>query len=115
MTSASRGTKESMDALARTFVASTKSSFPPNKPSLLAELDDLLEEATEHIDAQTPPDPGHAGMVRERLVQVVAKIPTLGKIEAGLFDEVPLRAIPLVEQNELQLEKHYRLNGGPTD
>ena len=87
--------------------------FPtPDQTRLLAEIDDLLEEALEDVDPKALPDAGQAGVVRQRLVQGVAEIPAVGQVEAGRLDELALGADALEEHHQLQLEEDDRVDGG---
>ena len=52
-------------------------------------------------------------MVREVLVEGIAEIPAVGQVEGGRLDELPLRAHPLEEHHELQLEEDDRVDAGP--
>ena len=53
-------------------------------------------------------------MIGERLIQRVAEIPAVREVEAGRLDQLPLRADPLEEHDELQLEEDDRVDAGPT-
>ena len=55
----------------------------PDQPRLLAQVDDLLEEALEDVDAEPLPDAGQAGVVGQLLVEGVAEVPAVGQVEAG--------------------------------
>ena len=55
-----------MAALASTVVVSKNSSRPRPAP-LLAQIDDLLKEAREDVNAEAPADTGDAGVVRPSL------------------------------------------------
>ena len=83
----------------------------PDQAGRLAQLDDLLEEALEDLDAQTRPDPGQAGVVGQRLVQGVAEVPAMGQVQAGQLDQLALRADPLEEHDQLELEEDDRIDG----
>jgi hypothetical protein len=45
----------------------------PDKPRVLAEIDDLLEEALENGDAEPLADTAEAGLIEEGLIQRVAE------------------------------------------
>lgn len=63
---------------------------PPDEPRILAEVDDVLEEALEEIDPEALADPGQAGVVWEELVESIAQVPAMGQIQAGGLDELAL-------------------------
>ena len=85
--------------------------FPaPDQPSLLAQLDYLLEEALEHLDAQALAGPRQAGVVRQILVQGVTQVPAVGEVQAGGLDQPALGAQALEEHAELQLEEDHRVD-----
>ena len=86
----------------------------PDQARFLAEVDDLLEEALEDVDARALPDAGQAGVVGQRLIEGVAQIPAMGQVEAGGLDQLALGADPLEEHDQLQLEEDDRVDGGPT-
>jgi len=50
------------------------------------------------------------GVVGERLVEVVAEIPAVGEIERHRAHQLTLRAQPLKEEDQLQLEEDDRVN-----
>src|SRR5262245_29440227 len=77
----------------------------PDEPRLLTEIDDLLEEALEDVDAEALPDAGQAGVIREVLVQGITKVPAMRQVEAGRRDELALGANALEEHDQLQLEE----------
>ena len=85
----------------------------PDEARLLAQIDDLLEEALEDVDAEPLPDAGQAGVVGQRLVEGVAEVPAVGQVEAGGLDELALGADALEEHHQLQLEEDDRVDGGP--
>ena len=85
----------------------------PDQARLLTEIDDLLEEALEDVDAQPLPDAGQAGVVGQRLVQGVAEVPAVGQVEAGRLDELALGADALEEHDQLELEEDDRVDAGP--
>ena len=85
---------------------------PPDEPRLLAQVDDLLEEALEDVDAEPLPDAGQAGVVGERLVQGVAEVPAVGQVEARRLDQLALGADALEEHDQLQLEEDDRVDAG---
>ena len=84
----------------------------PHETSFIAQIDDLLEEALEDPDPEPLPDAGQAGMIRERLVERVAEVPAVRQVEAGRLDELALRAEPLEEHDQMQLEEDHRVDAG---
>ena len=64
----------------------------PDQARLLAQIDDLLEEALEDVDAKPLPDAGQAGVVGQVLVEGVAEVPAVGQVQAGRLDELALGA-----------------------
>ena len=60
----------------------------PDQACLLAQVDDLLEEALKDVDAEALPDAGQAGVVGQVLVQGVAEVPAVGQVEAGGLDQL---------------------------
>jgi hypothetical protein len=86
---------------------------PPDQPGVLAQVDDLLEEPGEDLDAQPLPNAGQAGMIRKLLVQGVAQVPAVGEVEAGRLDQLPFGADALEEQDELELEEDHWVDAGP--
>jgi hypothetical protein len=83
---------------------------PPHQAGLLAQVDDLLEEALEDVDPEPLPDAGQARMVRQHVVQGVPQIPAMGQVEAGCRDELALGPDPLEEHDELQFEVDDRVD-----
>src|SRR5262245_17985503 len=73
----------------------------------------MLEEALEDRESQPLADAGQAGVIRQRLIQSVAEIPTVRKVQARRIDQVALRAQALEEQDELKFEEHDRVDGRP--
>src|SRR5215211_6038897 len=51
------------------------------------------------------------GVIRQRLVQAVAQVPTVGEVEARRRDELSFRADAFEEHHQLQLEKDDRIDG----
>lgn len=72
---------------------------------------DPLEEATEDRQSIAFPDPGEAGVVWEGIAQVVANVPAQTEPVSNDPQQLPLRAQPLEEQHQLELEEHDRVNG----
>jgi hypothetical protein len=59
-------------------------------------------------------DAGQAGVIRECLIKGIAQVPAVGEVERGGLDQVALRADPLKEHQELELEKDHWVNAWPT-
>ncbi len=49
--------------------------FSPNQPCLLTLIDHRLEETTKRLDSLACADARQAGMIRQGLVEIIAKIP----------------------------------------
>lgn len=75
----------------------------PDQARLLAQVDDLLDEAREDCNTQPLPDAGQTRVVGERLVEGIAQVPVVGQVQAGGPDELSLGADPLDEHDELEL------------
>jgi hypothetical protein len=45
-------------------------------------------------------------------IERIADVPAVGQVEAGRLDELPLRADPLEEHDQLQLEEDDRIDAG---
>src|SRR6266536_6281161 len=73
----------------------------------------MREEALETRQAQALPNPGQAGVVRQRLVQAIAQIPAVAEMETRGVDEPALGAQALKEEDVLELEEHDRVNRWP--
>jgi hypothetical protein len=86
---------------------------PPDQTHVLAQVNDLLEEALEDADAEPLPNAGQTGVVGQRLVQRVPDVPAVAKVEAGRLDQLPLGADAFEEHDQLQLEEDDRVDGGP--
>lgn len=84
---------------------------PPDQARLLAEIDDLLEEARKDRDAQPLSDPRQAGVVGERFIEGIAQVPAMRQVQTGGLHELALRAEPLEKHDELQFEEHHRIDG----
>src|SRR5215213_10131449 len=55
----------------------------PAQARLLTEIDGLLKETLEDVDAESLPNPREAGVIRQLFVERVAQIPAVGQVEAG--------------------------------
>jgi len=75
--------------------------------------DDRLEEAAERHQPVPGPNPGQAGVVGQRLVRGVAEVPAVGQVQAGDLDQLTLRADPLEEHDQLELEEDDRVDARP--
>ena len=87
----------------------------PDQPRRDALLDDRLEEAAEDRQPVALADAGEAGVVGQRLGQVVAEVPAQAEAVGDHPQQLALGAQPLEEQHELQLEEDDRVDGGPAD
>ena len=74
-------------------------------------LDDVVEKATKEIDAVAVTDLGQAGVIRQWLMQVIAEIPSQTEAVGGDDHELAFRADALEKHDELELEKHDRVDG----
>src|SRR5215203_2631321 len=81
----------------------------PHKAGFGAHLHDLLEEAAERQKPVAIPDPGEAGVVGQGLVEVVSQVPADAKAVGHNGHQLPLTSQSLEEEDELELEKHYRV------
>ena len=69
-----------------------------------------LEEVSKPLGAPTLPNARQRGVVRQRLVQVIAEVPSDAEAVRGHSGELPLGADALEEHDQLQLEEHDRVN-----
>src|SRR5215207_4891331 len=67
----------------------------PHQPRLLAQFNDVLEEALEDGEPQPLPDTRQAGMVRQWLLQSITEVPAMGEMQAGGLDQAAARPDPL--------------------
>ncbi len=86
---------------------------PPDQSRLLTAIDDPLEVAREDLDPKSLPDADGTSVIGQLVVEGVAKVSLLGKVEASHPGLLPLRVEPFEEHHELQLEEDDRMNGGP--
>jgi hypothetical protein len=86
--------------------------LPPDQAGRVAEFDNPLEETLEDLAPQSIPDPREAGVVGQRLIQVIPQVPAVRQVQTGNFDELALRAESLEEHDQLELEKDHRIDGG---
>src|SRR5215204_5659528 len=84
--------------------------LPPNQSRRVALVHDRLEEAAENRQPVALPNTRQARMVRKRLGQVVAKIPTQAQSVGDDAQELAFGAHALEEEDELQLEEDDRVN-----
>src|SRR5215204_3610065 len=85
----------------------------PYQPRLYAHLYDLLEEAPEDAEAEALARASEVGVVGQRLVKVVAQVPTHREAVGRHTHKLPLGAQTLEEKNELQAEKDHRIHRRP--
>ena len=71
--------------------------------------------SAEDLQPVALPDAGQAGVVGERLGQVVAEVPAQAEPVGDHPHELALGAQPLEEQDQLQLEEDDRVDRGPPD
>ena len=81
--------------------------LPPDQPGLEAQLHDVLEEAAEVRQAEPLADAGQAGVVGQRLVQVVAEVPAVRQVEGDRLHELALGPQTLEEHDQLELEEDH--------
>lgn len=84
----------------------------PDQARLLTKLDYMLEEPAEDRQAEALTDAGQAGVVRERLIEVVAEVPAMRQVEAGQLNELALGADALEEHDEVEPEEDDGIDGG---
>src|SRR5260370_41133599 len=87
--------------------------FSPDQPSLLPLVDNRLKKAAKHPDSIACANTRQTRMIRERFVQIVAKIPSYAEAISGLTHELSFRTHTFKKQNQLELEKHDWIDGGP--
>jgi hypothetical protein len=80
----------------------------------LALFDDPVEEATEDSDTLPVADLAQAGVVRERLMQVVAQEPSQAKTIRSDLHEMTLGPKTFKQHDELELEKDDGIDGRPS-
>ena len=83
--------------------------LPPDQTTLTTPVNDRLKEAPEDLDAVTFPNAGHAGMVGQWLVQVVAQIPAYTQTVSSDALKLALRTHAFEEHDQLELEEHEQL------
>ena len=66
----------------------------PEQTCLLAQINDLLEEALRDANAEPLPDPGQAGVVRQLLVEGIAEVPAVGQVERSGLNQLALGTNP---------------------
>ncbi len=86
-----------------------------DQPGLQAQLHDPFEEALEGLHAIAAADLGEAAVVGERLVEVVAQVPTMSEVELRRLHQPALGGDPLEEGDQLELEEDHRVDGGPSE
>ncbi len=85
---------------------------PPHQARLLAQLDDTHEEAFEQRQTEPLADAGQAGVVRQRLIQVIAQVPAMREVKRHRLHQLALGAQTLEEEDELELEEDDRVDAG---
>jgi hypothetical protein len=81
----------------------------PDQPGLAALLDDRLEETAKRGQPVPLPDPGEAGVIGQRLAQVIAELPPDAQPIGCNLDQLPLRVDSLEEHHELKLDLVKRM------
>src|SRR5579863_3277754 len=87
----------------------------PDQARFLAEFDYTLEEALKGLDAETLANFCQTGVNRQWLIQVVAEIPAIAKVQLRRFHELALRPQPFEEQQQLKFEEHHGIDTGPAN
>src|SRR5258708_9768585 len=85
--------------------------FAPDQLLLLALFHNRVEEAAKDVDAIAFTNARQTGMIGQRLVQIIAKIPTHAQPICRMAHELPFGAYSLKKHDELQFEEHDRING----
>jgi hypothetical protein len=80
----------------------------PDQPGVAAELHDALEAAAEAGQAEALADSRPAGVVGQRLVEVVAQAPPTGQAAAGRLDQPAPRPDALEGHDVLQPDSSSR-------
>lgn len=83
----------------------------PDKPRVLAEVDNPFEEVAEDREPEALADPGDARGVRQCLVKGVAEIPAAAEAVHRQRQEFSLRANAFEEHHQIELEDHNRIDG----
>ncbi len=84
--------------------------LPPHKPRLEALLHDPLEEQPKDLEPVALADPREAGVVGQRLVEVVSQIPADAKAVGHNLHQLPLASQSLEEKNKLEFKEDYRVD-----
>ena len=91
--------------------------FAPDQPCLVAEVNTVLKEPTEDRQPQPLSDSGEGGVVGQRLIQAVATVPAMGRVQAGQLDELALGAgtlwVSFHQHHNLEFEEDDRIDAGP--
>jgi hypothetical protein len=85
----------------------------PHQAGLVAQLDHVLEEPPEQGEPQPLADARQAGVVGQRLIEVIAQVPALGQVQTGRLDQLALRADAREEHHQLQFEEDDGVNRRP--
>src|SRR5260221_7492800 len=79
--------------------------FAPDEPSLLALLDNRLEEAPKHLQAVAGTDTRQTRMVGHRLIEIVAEVPAHTESVRRHAEELAFGADPFKEHDQLEFEE----------
>src|SRR5262249_19813426 len=85
----------------------------PDTTRFLAEADHMLKDAAQAIKTEALPDAGETGGIGQRLVQTVAELPPDTEAIRGQGKELALRAKPLEEHHQVELEEDHGIDAGP--
>src|SRR5947207_12536339 len=86
--------------------------FAPHESRRLTLLHYLLKEATKALNTIALTDACETGMVRQWLIQIVAKIPPDAQPICRMPHQLAFGTYSLEEHHELQLEEDHRIDGG---
>lgn len=87
----------------------------PDQSGLVTQFHDVLEESPEGVEAEAVTDARETGMIGKRLIEVIAEIPAMGKVQGCEREELTFGADSLEEHDELELEEDDRVDGGTTN
>jgi hypothetical protein len=86
--------------------------FAPHEPGRNTLLDDYLEEPAEDGQPEAGTDLTQRGVVGQRLIEVVAGVPTNGEVVPCLLHQLAFRADPFEEHRQLEAEEDFGIDGG---
>jgi hypothetical protein len=86
----------------------------PDQARRLTPLHDLGEEAPEDLQAVALPDARQAGVIGQRLIQVVPAIPAGAQPVSDEPHQLALRANALKEHYQLEFEEDHGVDAGPS-